>query len=202
MAEFYEIRLRRFRNDIGRTGSNRELSFVQEAREAGQDIELANEVKFVVTPNVTESRSAQYVNEGLPENAGIVVYAVTENRRFSISGKFLSRNIVEAENNYRQLSTLKSWMIPRNIGNDRARPPVLRLYGYKKQFQAIPVVVSDLNITYPEDVDYIETGLAMVPILQSVELTLVESHPTRVRTGGSVEEFDLNRFRQGILEGF
>ena len=111
-------------------------------------------------------------------------------------------------------------MIPQSQGGTESksgRPPILRLNGYKKQFYNIPVVLSDMTIAYPDDVDYIECPKeAMVPIIQSVEITLIEAHKSssardkeytseaaqKVGEGEFKGEFDIKKYRTGDLPGY
>jgi len=233
MGVFYQVQLRRFPNDSGFTGQSRELTKLgnnglnsqqrEEARKksiAGglfSDSEGSSRVSEVVTfevsPVVSESRSAQYVDEGLPGANGIVVYTVTGNRRYSINAKFVSRTVNEAVQNNAYVNILRSWMVPLgsgNVGSSKGKPPIIRLNGYKNVFFNIPVVVSELSISYPDDVDYIETDIAMVPIVQTVELSLIESHGQAISgidisgsaSGRLAGEFNIELFKQGILPGY
>lgn len=237
VSNFYNIRIRRFRNDQGYTGGQRDLRKLNPAAprpptadesaaaagrapgtEADGRIELSEEVIFNVTPVISEARSVNYVDQGLPAPQGLIVYETTNNRRWSIGAKFISRNLVEASFNFLYVNLLKSWAIPQDpnvVGGIFARPPILRLNGYKDQFRNIPVVLTSLNINFPEDVDYIETANAMVPIIQSVDLELVESHQIvttsfiqSVSDGadndplGWNSEFDLEKFKLGQLPGY
>ena len=226
MADFYKVQLRRFDNDVGFTGGGRELTSA-ERNLTGVDQELlaqsrdptgtfrkeAEKVVFEVSPVITETRGADYVDRGLPGPTGIIVYATTQNRRFSIQGRFVSRTIDEAIDNYANVNILRSWLIPQSLDGTTGRPPIVRLNGYKKQFFNIPVVLSELSVTYPEDVDYIDMGEATVPIIQTVDLTLIESH-RRAANGTAINgdtdgvsdntrsEFDLGLFKAGNLPGY
>lgn len=152
-------------------------------------------VRFRVTPKISESRVTTYQDEALPDAGGITVYAVTDNRKFTINATFVSRTQEEAQRTFREINTLKSWLIPENDGN--AKPEIIKLWGYKKQFDGIPVVMSTLNITWADDVDYIDSGNAWVPIVQTASMTLIESHSTP-----EVQAFDIEAFRQGVMPGF
>ena len=239
LSNFYNIRIRRFRNDQGYTGGQRDLRNLNRTTpegapaatdeevaargraagtEADGNIELAEEVIFNVTPVISEARTVNYVDQGLPAPQGLIVYETTNNRRWSISAKFVSRNLVEANFTFMYMNLLKSWAIPQDpnvVGGIFARPPILRLNGYKDQFKNIPVVLTSLNINFPEDVDYIETPSAMVPIIQNIDLELVESHQivTLSFIQGSVSdasadplgwdsEFNLQKFKLGQLPGY
>ena len=62
----------------------------------------------------------------------------------------------------------------------------------------VPVVITNLNIPYPSDVDYFPTkdGVPM-PTIMAVDMTLAETHSPR-----QYEKFSLNRFKRGLLPGF
>lgn len=110
--------------------------------------------------------------------------------------------------------------IPPTIdNNDRssmlgAPPDVLYLFAYSSSMGAdadrsgsggrvnlkkLPVVITSLNITYPEDVDYIpvkETGEPF-PVRMEVSVELTETHSPR-----GYEDFSLSMFKQGLLTQF
>lgn len=100
-----------------------------------------------------------------------------------------------------------------------APPPILYLSAYSKEVTSatketrlgvsnvwtvsqhinrIPVVIQQLTIPYPNDVDYITTSTGVpMPIIMNIDLGLVETH-----SPNSYEGFNLNAFKQGILQGF
>lgn len=102
-----------------------------------------------------------------------------------------------------------------------APPDVLYLYAYStssddlsgerfgrtSNINRVPVVLSSLNISYPDDVDYIPVGdpddptnfnlIEPFPMKMSVELTLLETHSPR-----EFERFDLAAFKAGTLANF
>lgn len=62
----------------------------------------------------------------------------------------------------------------------------------------IPVVITALSITFPNDVDYIPTVDGQpFPIIMSISLSLVETHSPR-----EFEKFDIFKYRDGLLPGF
>lgn len=95
-----------------------------------------------------------------------------------------------------------------------APPEVLYLYGYSTSkndsrssgtgnLNRIPVVMTNLQIDYPSDVDYIPLSLnagantEMFPVIMSVSVTLLETHsPTEM------EKFSLSLYKQGKLPGY
>ena len=101
-----------------------------------------------------------------------------------------------------------------------APPDVLYLYAYSSgvssgagqdrpnkygvNINKVPVVVTSLNITYPDDVDYIPTysngdprKSEPFPVKMDVEISLVETHSPR-----EYERFDLMKYKKGVLVNF
>lgn len=223
VTDFYQITLSQFALDRGRSNKGRPLSpdvvgpfTPEQQRAAGDFLDVIDRVVFDASPVLSESRTAEYVDQALPGPIGIVIYKMTGNRRFTISAKFISRTIDEGSRNYAHVNLLRSWMIPQaqsGISGEgkTGRPPILRLNGYKKQFNSIPVVLSEMSVNYPDDVDYIEVpDLAMVPIIQSIDITLIESHKstsTRLsddaaKSNNQKNEFNLREFKKGTLIGY
>lgn len=90
-----------------------------------------------------------------------------------------------------------------------APPDVLYLYAYSRQgsrdgglvnINRVPVVLSSLSISYPEDVDYIPTRFGNrdpMPVKMDVQITLLETHSPR-----EYEQFSLSDFKSGKLVNF
>lgn len=85
-------------------------------------------------------------------------------------------------------------------------PPVLLFSAYSntnvsnkmQHINRIPVVIENLNITYPSDVDYVPTSSGVpMPIIMSIDLTLKETH-----SPNEYDRFNLDDYRNGILKGF
>lgn len=88
----------------------------------------------------------------------------------------------------------------------RGSPPrVLRLSAYSvdgqntaQHINRVPVVLQNLNIPYPSDVDYIPTSNGVpMPTIMTIDVTLLETHSVR-----EYETFNLDSFRRGTLRGF
>ncbi len=78
-------------------------------------------------------------------------------------------------------------------------PEVLYLIGYSGQFREIPVVIRGLNIAFPSEVDYIKTTDGIdVPIMQEIGIQLTEARNIEGETS-SIDTFNIDRFRKGIL---
>ncbi len=90
-----------------------------------------------------------------------------------------------------------------------APPQVLLLSAYSdaaalsgraksQHIDRVPVVIQQLNIPYPSDVDYIPTTTGVpMPIIMTVDVTLVETH-----SATEYEHFSLDQYRQGRLRSF
>jgi len=94
-----------------------------------------------------------------------------------------------------------------------APPPILYLSAYSKNVNTqgksnvwveaqhlnrIPVVIQQLTIPYPNDVDYITTSSGVpMPVIMNIDLGLLETH-----SPNAYEAFNLDAYKQGILQGF
>lgn len=171
-------------------------------------------VKFNVMPVVSESRTVTYQTMSpvhMPGN--YQVYENTQSRNFSISDvKLISRNSTEASINLDILKTLRGWTMPYfGVDSDReikeyfgAPPEPLYLSAYSTEknrghIYKVSVVLSSLDITYPNDCDYISTadGTPMPIIMPITSLTLVETH-----SAYEYEQFDLAKYRTGQMTYF
>lgn len=100
------------------------------------------------------------------------------------------------------------------LGNDvgaerRGEPPAVLLlsaYSSEKKTQRfgdhinrVPVVVQNLSIPYPSDVDYIpaEGSNIPMPTIMTLDMTLTETHSPQ-----EYEKFDLQSFKEGRLRSF
>lgn len=171
-------------------------------------------VLFDVTPELTETQNVSYTPVGdIYQAAEIIFYSGSQSRTFNLSAKFVSRTVVEARNNIRRINRLKSWTKPdkrqrTTLGDDSGSfpsgtPAVLSLFGYGERLNGITVVIENLTITYPDDVDYI-TAFAeandkqtSIPIICQVTVGLKEVHSPE-----DIKQFDIVKYRQGNLPGW
>jgi len=88
----------------------------------------------------------------------------------------------------------------KDIGADAVgtSKPGTAVWQIAQHLNRIPVVVQQLTIPYPNDVDYINTtsGVPM-PIIMNLDLSLIETH-----SPNAYEAFSLDDFRKGTLKGF
>lgn len=160
-------------------------------------------VVFEVQPNVTEAGSAVYTEIGnIRQAASILIYQGSPSRTFSIEATFASRSVAEATRNARYINLLRSWRMPEKkstgFNSDISPPSRLFLSGLGNQFNRIAVRMTDLNIPFPEDVDYIRTESGFdIPIVISISITLKEA-----RSIQELAEFNISAFREGRLDGW
>lgn len=71
-------------------------------------------------------------------------------------------------------------------------------WAISQHINKVPVVIQQLTIPYPNDIDYINTsnGIPM-PIIMNLDLQLLETH-----SPNAYEAFSLNDFKNGTLVGF
>lgn len=159
-------------------------------------------VRFRLTPEITEAGSVSYaeIHEARVP-ASFLIYIGTPSRTWSINAKMLSRTVEEADRTWREINILRSWRMPENgamsVDGGGNAPTIVNLYGYGKTFQAIPTVITSLNIEWPSDVDYIKDSQGTdIPILMSVSISLKEAHQHQ----DIMNDFNILSYRLGTLE--
>jgi len=206
------------------------------------------QVTFWATPEISESKSINYVEESdIRAPASITYYMGTTSRNFNITGYLISRTPDEAQENFEYIKLLKAWTYPdwkavdstvrdRMVQNSSASvsgeqpdgetpnirgkdtniapPALLKLWGlaykarglepgnpesanyqYDGHFKGIPVVITNLNIEYPRDVDYIRSSSGVpMPIIQNVSISLKE-----IRAMDELFQFSLDDYKKGLV---
>lgn len=162
-------------------------------------------VAFKVQPEMSESKSVNYIEiSEIRAPGSIMIFIGSPARNFSLTGKLISRSIQEAEENFRILHTLKGWTMPdkaysahdsySSAKQDSGTPRILKLFGYGKNLKGIPVVIKSLNVTYPIDSDYIDTGSVRMPIIMPIDIQLQE-----MRSSNELDKFSITDYRAGEL---
>lgn len=180
-----------------------------------------NRVVFVVAPVVTESQAVQYqAVQTIHAPGNMQVFSGSSSRVFTIQPiKLISRNSTEASQNLASLNLLRSWTKPyfgatkalattlgaKDLGS---APDILLFSAYgESQFLGnlvkIPVVLTNIGITYPDDCDYIPCGPGPYfntpfPTVMQIDVTLMETHSPNEYSN----KFDLYQYRNGILPNF
>ena len=73
-----------------------------------------------------------------------------------------------------------------------------QIWQISQHLNRIPVVIQQLTIPYPNDVDYITTTTGVpMPIIMNLDISLIETH-----SPNAYEAFSLDDFRKGRLKGF
>lgn len=87
----------------------------------------------------------------------------------------------------------------REVGSDRVEGKSgTRNWLIAQHLNKIPVVIQQLTIPYPNDVDYITTSTNVpIPIIMNLDLSLIETH-----SPNAYEAFSIDDFRAGTLRGF
>ncbi|QDJ96475.1 hypothetical protein Xoosp13_289 [Xanthomonas phage Xoo-sp13] len=187
---------------VSDTRKNNKIRLVSTATATGNGkINTGTEqITFNLTPEISESKQVIYAEIGDIRQAGsILIYGGSPSRRWSVNSKFLSRTAEEADSTWKSIQLLKAWGNPDTnykYGIDSGTPYVLKLYGYGRTWQGIPVVLTSVNVDYASDVDFIPTVYGTnVPIIQTVSFQLTEA-----RTPDDLlVKFDLEKFKRGIL---
>lgn len=194
----------------GRSNKVRLVSTAVAPSSNGQANTGVEQVEFNLSPEISESKQVIYAEIGdIRQAASILVYSGSPSRKWSVNAKFLSRTSAEADATWRSIQLIKSWTNPDSnykYGIDSATPHILKLYGYGRTWQGIPVVLTGLNIDYPTDIDYIPAAAAvggqtyeygtLVPVIQSVSFQLTEA-----RTPDDLlVRFNLEKFKLGVLD--
>lgn len=163
-------------------------------------------INFKVAPEISEAASTNYIEiSEIRQAASILVYLGSPSRNFNINAKLVSRTTAEADQNFKYLNLLKSWSKPTKGATrstfgeilDTDVPSVLYLYGYGKLFKGIQVVMKSINVEYQTDCDAIYTsdGVTKMPIILPVSLSFQE-----IRSAKELKEFDIQKYKNGILE--
>lgn len=184
----------------GRNNKIRLISTAVSPSANGQTNTGTEQVEFNLSPEISESKQVIYAEIGdIRQAASILIYGGSPSRKWSVNAKFLSRTTKEADDTWKAVQLMRSWANPDTnykYGIDSGTPHVLRLYGYGRTWQGIPVVLTSLNVEYPSDIDYIPTEYGTnVPVIQSLSFQLTEA-----RTPDDLlKKFDLEKFKLGVL---
>lgn len=155
----------------------------------------ANVVIFEASSPLAETRNAHYEPYPiihLPTD--ILAYRNTSSRQFSITGKFVSRNVEEAVQNLRYLNLIRSWILP-DFGNSGSTPPVVYLSAYNhSNVDNVPVVIKNYAWTYTDDTDYIFDKNNMeytepMPVIGLISIDLIEIYtPDEITGDGETQQ--------------
>lgn len=157
-------------------------------------------IRFRDQPVLSESRAANYEPESLlhsPESFN--AYSGSEQREWSIEGKFFSRNLIDAGENNTIINVVRSLVMP-DYNKSGSPPTPVKLYAYgQRHIAGVPCLVKSYNFDFPNDVDYVVNGQLTIPIVFTLSITLTEQHSVK-----QLRSFDLGAFRSGemVKSGF
>jgi len=165
-------------------------------------------VYFKVMPTISEERGAMY-DEVTPAHhpGSMMKYNHTASRGWSIGSiKLISRTIEEATESQRIVNILRSWLMPyygygteaENRNMLGAPPDILVLNAYgDRNIGNISVVLTQLNIDWPNDVDYLHTSDGQAfPVIMNISISLKEAWSPREFSG-----FSLGAYKKGDMKG-
>lgn len=134
-------------------------------------------VRFEASAPVAESREAHYEGYNIVHlPTSLWAYRNTNGRRFSISGKLVSRTPNEAAANAAYLQTIRSWVLP-GFGSTGSTPPILFLSAYNNQnIRRVPCILQSYSWNFPDDIDYIFDTAEPMPVIGMVQLDLEEAY--------------------------
>lgn len=157
-------------------------------------------LRFLDQPVLQESRGAQYEAESLlhaPES--FQAYTSTEQREFTIDGRFFCRNEADVQTNSNIINVVRSLVMP-DYNNSGSPPVPVKLYAYGTwHLHGLPCLVKSYDFTFPNDVDYISINGISMPVIFNIALTLSEQHSVK-----QLRSFSLADFRAGdmVSQGF
>lgn len=118
-------------------------------------------LEFPYTPQIDYSNDVKYDSFSLTHtNYQPYAYARTENPQINIQAKFSSHTVEHFKISERAIRFLRTYTKMNYGREDKQRgqtPRILRFsaLGYP-MFNKVPVVINKFNITFPDDVDYIQ----------------------------------------------
>lgn len=143
-------------------------------------------VRFEASVPVTESRAANYDGYNIVHlPTSLWAFRNTNGRRFSVTGKFVSRTPDEAAANAAYLQTIKRWILP-GFGTTGSTPPILFFSAYGHQtIKKVPCILQSYSWTFPDDVDYIFDADEPMPVIGTIQLDLEEAYSANQITDGA-----------------
>lgn len=136
------------------------------------------------------------------------VYGNTQNPKINISDAKFTASTVEDANYMLAVMFFFKLVTKMNFGTkDNLRgtpPPVLSFSGFgASQYQNVPVVIAQVNYSYPTDIDYVSVptrfsgsgNVESVPLVMSMSIDLLAQYNTK----NTRDEFSLNDLASGNL---
>jgi hypothetical protein len=170
-----------------------------------------NSVYFENMPQIQETRRAEYEALQPPQMPGeFQKYKGTKSVQWTITATLTAATVFEASVNRDYVNLLRTWTYPyfgdaqQGTGRLGAPPPVILFSGWRNLVGEVPTVITDLNWTWPKDVDWIPTdyidqysGMPVpFPAVIEVTITLVESF-----SANQLNSINLIDYRDGNMVG-
>lgn len=145
-----------------------------------------NTLIFEASSPLSENRAANYDGYNIVHlPTAIWAYRNTTSRHFTITGKLISRNEEEADVNSANLSMVRAWILP-GFGKTGSTPPLLYLWAYGHEaITKLPVILTNYDWLFPEDVDYIFSADEPMPVISTLTLNLEEAYSPQQVTEGA-----------------
>jgi len=167
----------------------------------------SDKVIFTVTPQIDESRQANYEHLAPVHHPGTIqVYKNTDARTFNLTCKLISRTAAEATSNLAYINLIRSWVMPYygtgTASSQAAKlgaPPdtlLFSVYG-TKNIDKLPVILLSYHWVYPDNCDYIPTSDGFpFPTIMDISLNLVEGYSPE-----EYSSFDITKYKSGDMVG-
>lgn len=143
-------------------------------------------IVFEASSPIQEDRQATYQGFNIVHlPTSLFSYHSTTGRKFSVTGKLVSRTPNEADANSRYLDLARSWLLP-EFGTTGATPPVILFKAYNNNnLNNVQTILTSYSWAFPEEVDYIWGGKVPMPVIGTLQINLEEIYSAEQITAGS-----------------
>ena len=168
-------------------------------------------IYFDNMPEIQETRIAEYEALQPPQLPGeFQKYKGTKSVQWTITAVLTAATVNEATLNRYYVNSLRTWTYPffgdaqQTLGRLGAPPPVILFSGWRGLVGEVPTVITNLNWTWPKDVDWLPTqeidaqsGMPIpFPAVVTITITLVESF-----SPSQINNINLASYRAGDMVG-
>lgn len=168
-------------------------------------------IYFDNMPEIQETRLAEYEALQPPQLPGeFQKYKGTKSVQWTITAVLTAATVNEATLNRYYVNSLRTWTYPyfgdaqQALGRLGAPPPVILFSGWRGLVGEVPTVITNLNWTWPKDVDWLPTqdidpqsGMPIpFPAVVTITITLVESF-----SPSQINNINLASYRAGDMVG-
>lgn len=164
-----------------------------------------NELVFNVMPKIDENRSVDYEQITPVGHPGAILkYKNSSIRTWDVSGRLISRTMLEATLNLALINMIRAWAMPfygAGTGESLpdllgAPPPILTLKAYgNRMIGPVKCVLKSYRWSFDNALDYIDTeGGTPFPVILDINLTLDEAWSPAEYSG-----FNIVKYKNGDL---